>query len=185
MIVPIVLLDNPRAPSGAGRSSPKSWEEWFDSYRAIMIHFSLDRRGVSRRTFSPSARNWSRREEKVEEWRRTIAAVREVFSGQAHLLRQLGPLHLDPVLGPARHGRDEQLLEAGREAPVTVEEIKQNWREIQDELLAFKKKVNKPILFTEVGWCSLANAAQRAMGLHQDERRPRPADPEEALPGVL
>jgi hypothetical protein len=40
-----------------------------------------------------------------------------------------------------------------------VEEIVRRWKDIQKDLLAFQRKVGKPLLFLEVGWCSLENAA--------------------------
>jgi len=47
----------------------------------------------------------------------------------------------------------------GSDANVTVPEIEKRWREIQHDQLTFASKIKKPLLFTEVGWCSLANAA--------------------------
>src|SRR5690606_7160304 len=41
----------------------------------------------------------------------------------------------------------------------TLPEIQTRWQEIQKDLLAFQEKTSKPLLFLEVGWCSLANAA--------------------------
>jgi hypothetical protein len=42
---------------------------------------------------------------------------------------------------------------------VSVDKVVENWRYIQKDLLTFQRKIGKPILFLEIGWCSLANAA--------------------------
>ena len=41
----------------------------------------------------------------------------------------------------------------------SVETIQTNWRKIQGELQPFVEKKGKPLLFLEIGWCSLDNAA--------------------------
>ena len=42
---------------------------------------------------------------------------------------------------------------------VSVDKIVENWQYIQQDLLAFQQQIGKPILFLEIGWCSMANAA--------------------------
>ena len=40
-----------------------------------------------------------------------------------------------------------------------MQEIVRRWHDIQKDLFAFVQEKHKPLFFTEVGWCSLANAA--------------------------
>ena len=42
MLMPIVLLDNPRNEKNEWRGNiePESWTEWFESYRQMMTHFA-------------------------------------------------------------------------------------------------------------------------------------------------
>jgi glycosyl hydrolase family 113 len=47
----------------------------------------------------------------------------------------------------------------GRDKNASVGEIMDNWRQIQKDVLAFTQKQGKPLMFSEVGWCSLENAA--------------------------
>jgi hypothetical protein len=102
------------------------------------------------------------------EWKKTINAVREVFNGQLTYsanwdhyksipfwdqldligMNSYWSLDEDPP-GSRNHMKEK----------VTVEKVVENWQYIQEDLLAFQKQVDKPILFLEVGWCSLANAA--------------------------
>ena len=158
MIVPIVLLDNPEGTEWRGTIKPKSWEEWFDSYRSVMIQFSWIAEGYHADILSVGSELVSA-EEKVEEWRKTIAAVREVFSGKLTYSANWDHFTSVPFWGYLDMVGMNSYWKLGPNRHVSVEEIKKNWREHQDEVLAFRKKVNKPILFTEVGWCSLANAA--------------------------
>lgn len=158
MIVPIVLLDNPVGDEWRGTIKPKSWEEWWDSYRSVIIQFSWIAEGYHADILSVGSELVST-EEKVEQWRRTISDVREVFHGKLTYSANWDHYHDIPFWGYLDMVGMNSYWKLGSNRNVSVEEIKQHWYDIQKELFAFKKKVNKPFLFTEVGWCSLANAA--------------------------
>lgn len=158
MLMPIVLLDNPQGNEWRGTIDPKSWEDWWDSYRSVMIHFSWIAEGYHADILSVGSELVST-EGKVEQWRRTIADVREVFSGKLIYSANWDHYTSIPFWGYLDMVGMNSYWKLGANRHVPVEEIKKNWREIKDDVLAFKKKVNKPILFTEVGWCSLTNAA--------------------------
>lgn len=158
MVMPIVLLDNPEGTEWRGTIEPKSWEDWWDSYRNMMIHFSWIAEGYGADILSVGSELVST-ENKVEQWRRTISEVREVFHGKLIYSANWDHYTSIPFWGYLDMVGMNSYWKLGQNRRVTVEEIKKNWREIQDELFTFKKKVNKPILFTEVGWCSLTNAA--------------------------
>lgn len=158
ILMPIVLLDAPRGNEWRGTLKPASWEDWFDSYRQILNHFAwiAQANGVDVLVIGSELVS---SESRVDQWTRTISDIREVFHGRItysanwdHYVSvpfwdQLDLIGMNSYykLGPNRH--------------VTVEQIQQRWREIQRDLLAFQQRVDKPLLFLEVGWCSLANAA--------------------------
>lgn len=158
ILMPIVLLDNPRGNEWRGTLKPESWTEWFNSYREMLTHFAWIAEGTGVDVFVVGSELVSS-ETRLEEWRRTIAAVRKVFHGKltyssnwdhytaVHFWDQLDLVGMNSYwkLGPDRD--------------VTVEQIGQRWREIQADLLPFVQKTGKPLLFLEVGWCSMANAA--------------------------
>jgi hypothetical protein len=47
----------------------------------------------------------------------------------------------------------------GSGSKADVDEIKENWTQIKSEVLSFVRRKRMKLFFTEVGWCSLANAA--------------------------
>jgi len=158
ILMPIVLLDKPRGNEWRGTLKPTSWDDWFESYRDMLTHFAWIAQGNGVDVLVIGSELVSS-ESHVDQWRRTIAKVREVYNGRLtysanwdHYTSIAFWDQLDLVgmnsyykLGPDRH--------------VTVEQIRARWREIQRDLLAFQKRVGKPLLFLEVGWCSIANAA--------------------------
>src|SRR5207249_6024467 len=107
-------------------------------------------------------------EKEKAEWVKTIQAVREVFHGQLTysanwdhytsipFWSQLDLIGLNSYwsldeIPPGSHNHKKN--------KVTTAQAVENWKYIQKDLLAFQQKMNKPILFLEIGWCSLANAA--------------------------
>jgi hypothetical protein len=174
IIMPIVLLDNPQGNDWRGTIRPSTetggWEDWFDSYRNMLIHFAWIAEQNHADVLVIGSELVSA-ENKADEWERTIKAVRKVFHGRLTYssnwdhytsvpfwdqldlmgLNSYWALDEDPP-GSHNHMKNK----------VTVDQIVENWKYIQQDLLAFQKKINKPLLFTEVGWCSLANAAHES-----------------------
>jgi hypothetical protein len=72
----------------------------------------------------------------------------------------------------------------GDNRKVPVEEIERRWKDIQRDLLSFQREVKKPLMFLEVGWCSLANAAHEP-GTTRRRRSARPGPSAQALRGFF
>jgi hypothetical protein len=47
----------------------------------------------------------------------------------------------------------------GPNSKVTVADINQRWAGIQSSIMTFARKIDKPVIMLEVGWCSMENAA--------------------------
>src|SRR5215212_2681550 len=80
VLMPIVLLDNPRGMEWRGTIKPEDWNDWWQSYRGVLYHYSwiaekhkVDVLVVGSELVST--------ENKLEEWRQTIAEVRKTFKG--------------------------------------------------------------------------------------------------------
>lgn len=166
VMMPVVLLAAPRNDKEwRGRIDPDDWEAWFDSYRWMMHHFAwiaqvndVDILVVGSELVSTEA--------KADQWRRTITEIRRVFRGRLtyssnwdHYSKipfwdQLDLIGMNSYWSFAKGSWD-----FGKEKTVTLEQIEGRWREIQAEILPFVKSKGKPLIFLEVGWCSMANMA--------------------------
>ena len=158
LLVPIVLLDNPQGTEWRGTIKPESWDEWFDSYRSVLIHFAWIAEQHKVDVLSVGSELVST-EEKLDQWRRTISEVREVFSGKLTYSANWDHYTSIPFWPYLDLIGMNSYWKLGADRKVSVQEIKEHWEDIQDELFAFRRKVGKPFFFTEVGWCSMANAA--------------------------
>jgi hypothetical protein len=158
ILMPIVLLDAPRGNEWRGTLKPESWSEWFESYREILTHFAWIAQGSGVDVFVVGSELVSS-ETRTDEWKRTIAKVRETFKG--YLTYSSNWDHYTAVsfwdqldlIGMNSYWK------LGADSSVSVEEIGKRWKEIQAGLLPFVEKTGKPLLFLEVGWCSMSNAA--------------------------
>ena len=158
VLMPIVLLHNPRGNEWRGTLKPDSWEDWFVSYREMITHYAgiaeaggVDVMAVGSELVSSESR--------AEQWGRTIRAVRKVFTGKLTYSANWDAYTRVPFWDQLDLVGMNSYYTLGNDHRVREEEIVQRWRAIQRDLLAFQRRVGRPILFMEVGWCSLNNAA--------------------------
>lgn len=165
ILMPIVLLDNPRGNDWRGVIDPQDeyggWEEWFNSYRGMLHHFSwiAEANGVD--VFVVGSEFVSA-EKHTDEWIKTIDAVRKEYHGRLTYssnwdhFRSVGFWdHLD-LIGMNSYWK---FGEKGSKEDPTVEQIKTRWTEIQSDLLPWVQRQGKPLLFLEIGWFSQKNVA--------------------------
>jgi hypothetical protein len=161
ILMPIVLLDSPRGDEWRGKINPgdgASWAEWFESYRAMATHYAWVAQLAGVDIFVVGSELVST-ESKAEEWAQTIKAIRTNFKGLLTYSSNWDHYSNIPFWDDLDVIGMNSYWKLGEDRNVKVEEIVKNWQEIQKELREFTQKKNKPLLFTEVGWCSLENAA--------------------------
>ena len=184
VLMPIVLLDNPRGNEWRGTIKPESWEDWFDSYRAMMIHYAEVAEQNKVDVFVVGSELVSS-ETKLAEWTKTIRAIRKTYHGQityssnwdhyraVPFWDQLDMVGMNSYWNLGKVGDDT--LSRREISPATV---KRRWQEIQEDLFAFTRSTGKPLILLEVGWCSVRNAAhepwdytQSTVGIDLDLQR--------------
>jgi hypothetical protein len=60
----------------------------------------------------------------------------------------------------------------------SVAEIAERWRPVHKEIMAWRREIGKPLLLTEVGWCSQEGAATAPWNYYQN-MKPTPGGHEE------
>jgi len=155
VLMPKVLLSDPRDGGWRGKIAPVSWEAWFDQYREMILHYArLAQRGRAE-VFLVGSELVST-EKHTEQWRRIIREVRAVYTGllgySANWDHYQGIqfwADLDLVGLTTYHN----LNRADKPEP-TAADLAAAWAPIRDEILAWRAEIGRPLLFTEVGWCS-------------------------------
>jgi hypothetical protein len=174
VLMPIVLLDNPRGNEWRGTIKPELWEEWFESYRAMMLHYAAVAAQNDVDLFVVGSELVSS-ETKIAEWTKTIRAIRKVYKGQITYSSNWDHYRAVPfwdqldLIGMNSYWN---LGMVGRKTldrkEITPDTIKQRWGEIQEDLFAFTKSTGKPLVLLEAGWCSVSNAAHEPWDYTQE-----------------
>lgn len=158
VLMPIVLLDAPEGNEWRGTLNPAHWDDWFDSYRQMITHFAWIGQQHHADVLVVGSELVST-EDKLDEWMRIISQVRGVFKGQLTYSSNWDHYTSVPFWDQLDLIGMNSYWKLGDNRKVPVAEIESRWRAIQRDLLDFVGREGKPLLFLEVGWCSLANAA--------------------------
>lgn len=170
ILMPIVLLRHPRGSEWRGVIDPPSWDEWWRQYEEFILYFAdIAREGGAEALMVGS--ELVSTEKYTARWRALIAAVRPRFHGG-----KLGYSANWDHYRPIEFWDDLDFIgmtsyyTLADKANPTVEEIVARWRPIRDDVLAWQRRVGKPILLTEVGWCSQEGAAKAPWNYYQNQR---------------
>ena len=158
ILMPIVLLDKPEGNDWRGTIKPLDWEDWFDSYREMIKHFAYIAEDNKVDVLVVGSELVST-QDKLNQWRRTIETVRRIYKGQLTYSSNWDDYMRVPFWNLLDLISMNCYWKLGEDKNASVDEIIRNWKAIQREVLTFTAKQGKPLMFSEVGWCSLENAA--------------------------
>jgi hypothetical protein len=172
VLMPIVLLQSARGTEWRGSLKPDSWLEWFDSYRVMLRHYAMlaeqgkvDVLVVGSELVTTEVHG--------AEWGKTIKMARDLFpSGMLTYSSNWDHYQNIPFWDQLDFIGMNSYWKLGENSQVTVAEIQSRWRSIQKELVTFSNAKGKPIVFTEVGWCSVSNAADEPWDYTKVELKP-------------
>jgi hypothetical protein len=170
IFMPIVLIDDPKGDEWRGTLSPESWDTWFASYREILGHFLWICEGNGVDVFVVGSELLSTERQEAR-WRETIAFCRERFSGLLTYSSNWDHYESVPFWDALDLIGMNSYWKLGGKDP-SVEEIVQSWQPIKADVGEFVQRTGKPLIFLEVGWCSLENAAREPW----DYTKPVPID---------
>ncbi len=158
ILMPLVLLSDPRGTEWRGRIEPPSWDEWFDQYRRFLAHFARLAADGKVEVLMVGSELVST-EKYTQRWRQTIKTVREYYPGKLSYSANWDHYKviqfwddLDLV------GMTSYYKLASEEKP-SLESLIDAWKPIRRGLLRWRERIGKPLLFTEAGWCSQEGAS--------------------------
>jgi hypothetical protein len=170
VIMPIVLLRNPRGSEWRGVIEPPDWDDWWEQYTEFVFYFTdIAREGQADALIVGS--ELVSTEKYTARWVKLIEAVRPRFWG-GKLGYSANWDHYRPVEFWDQLdfiGMTSYFTLADKKDP-TVDEIVQRWEPIKKDILAWQRRIGKPILMTEVGWCSQEGAAMAPWNYYQNQK---------------
>ena len=167
IVMPILLLTHPRGSEWRGVIEPPDWNDWFRQYREFVVHFAdIARDGGADAVIIGS--ELVSTEKYTAQWVKTVEIVREHFPGRLGYSANWD--HYEPIqfwdkldfVGMTSYYQLASRKGAG------VDEMIAKWKPIRKDILRWQKKVGKPIVMTEVGWCSQLGAATAPWNYYQN-----------------
>jgi len=140
--------------SDIGFYTEKDWEEWFNAYQSFILHYARIAEDLNVELFCIGT-ELSFTTEKNDLWvNKIINEIKNIYSGKLvyaanwdnykniQFWNELDYVGIDAYF-PLYPKRNPSLTQ-----------IKRGWEKWKAELRAWHKKINKPILFTEIGYTS-------------------------------
>jgi hypothetical protein len=147
-----------RGEIGNGFATEAQWTAWFDSYRAFINEFAELASSLKADMFCAGTELLGTTS-RAADWRSVIADIRSRYGG--------------PVIYAANHSGEETDLDwwdavdiigvdayypLSTRANPSLEEIKSSWAVHRDTLARLSSRWNRPIVFTEIGYRSIAGS---------------------------
>lgn len=168
-IMPIVLLRNPRGSEWRGVIDPPDWDDWWEQYTEFVTYFADIARESEAEGLMVGSELVST-EKYTAKWHAVIAKAREHFYG-GKLGYSANWDHYRPIefwdkldfIGMTTYNT------LAEKPNPTVDELIAKWQPIKRDILAWQNGVGKPIIMTEVGWCSQEGAASAPWNYYQNQ----------------
>jgi len=168
ILMPIILLKHPRGSEWRGVIDPPDWTRWWKDYRDMVKYFAEIARDGKAEAFIVGSELVSS-EKYLKQWESTIGTTRAIFR-DGRLGYSANWDHYKPVKFWQKLdfiGMTSYYTLADHRRP-TVEEIERRWRPVMQEIMAWRERVGKPLVLTEVGWCSQEGAATAPWNYYQN-----------------
>lgn len=174
-LMPIVLLENARDGEWRGKINPEGgrWDDWWERYTNFIMHYAHIAQDSKVELFTVGSELIST-EKQTDRWRGLIKKVRAKFDGRltysANWDHYKVPEFWDDldIVGMTTY---YDLV--GGKAPKD-EVLRASWAKIKKEVQDWQRKVNRPVLFTEVGWPNQVTAAEFPWDYYRSMDKPDP-----------
>jgi hypothetical protein len=156
VLMPIVLLTNPRTSTEwRGVIAPPRWDEWWASYTDYILYYAklASRHPETVEVFIIGSELIST-ENQPEQWDKLIAEVRKIYRGKLSYSSNWDHYEKVPLWGKMDLVCMTTYHKLSDRVNPPLEEMIEAWKPIKKDILKWQAKINKPILFTEVGWPS-------------------------------
>jgi len=158
ILMPMILLEHPRGTEWRGQISPPNWDDWLEQYREFILHFARIAAEGEVEVFMVGSELVSA-EQFTDHWRRLISDVREVFPGKLSYsanwdhYKGIAFWDLLDLVGMTSY------YKLSPDPNPSLDLLIEEWASIKAGLLRWQHRIGKPLLFTEVGWCSQEGAS--------------------------
>ncbi len=136
----------------------EDWDRWFKSYTTFILHHArlAEEEKVSLFCVGVELDGTRHRE---KDWRAVIEKIRRKFSGSLTYAANWGREADITWWEALDYAGVDAYFPLAEGAGASVAEIQRAWKEHREHLRTWQSRIHKPVIFTEVGFRSLAGAA--------------------------
>jgi len=168
ILMPIILLSDPRGSEWRGEINPPSWDDWFEQYRHFLTHFArIAERG--RVDVMMVGSELVSTEKYTDQWQRVIREVRGLYSGKLSYSANWDHYKVIEFWDDLDFVGMTSYYKLSSAANPPQKVLTEAWKPIRRGLLRWQKRIGKPLLFTEVGWASQSGAAIEPWNYYHDQ----------------
>ncbi|WP_439482560.1 glycoside hydrolase family 113 [Cyclobacterium plantarum] len=145
-------------PGEIAMTTETDWQIWFDNYKSFILYYAnlAEQRKLPLFCVGTELEKTSHRE---NDWREIIAAVKEVYGGKLTYAANFTEYEYVKFWDALDYiGVQAYFPLATGENP-TLDQLLQGWKRIIPDLEKVNLLYQKPILFTELGYCNTNDAA--------------------------
>jgi hypothetical protein len=153
VLMPIILLSNPRGTEWRGVINPPSWDDWFEQYRKFLAQFARIAEAGKVEVLAVGSELVST-ERYTEQWRRVIAETRKIYHGKLTYSANWDHYKVVEFWDDLDMVGMTSYYKLSNDPNPTMATLVEAWKPIKRGLLRWQEETGKPLLFTEVGWCS-------------------------------
>jgi hypothetical protein len=153
ILMPIILLSNPKGNEWRGVINPPSWDDWFVQYREFLLQFARIAAEGKVEVLMVGSELVST-ERFTDRWKKLISEVRPVFPGKLSYSANWDHYKVVEFWDDLDLVGMTSYYKLSSDPDPTLKTLRDAWAPIKRGLLKWQEKVHKPLLFTEVGWCS-------------------------------
>ena len=173
VLMPIVLLANPRVGEWRGKIAPADWGDWWESYTDYLIHYARLAERTEVDLFMVGSELLST-ERETERWRKLIRAVRREYKGLLSYSTNWDHYQVPKFWSELDLIGMTTYYDLTKGKPPTLNRLLESWAPIRKDILAWQAKVGLPIIFTEVGWPNQVTCAQYPWDYTRSRDKPDP-----------
>jgi len=153
--------DDGNARTDIGFSDEAKWERWFSGYRDFIKYYAKLAEQYKVEIFCVGT-ELTYAATKTDVWKNLIIpSVRKVYSGKLTYAANWDSYQKVGFWDEMDYAGIDAYFPLTTQANPTLDQLKEGWKKWASEIEAWQATINKPVIFTECGYCSADQAPRR------------------------
>jgi hypothetical protein len=147
-------------PQHVGFETEAEWRQWESEYRTFLLHYARLAEDVGAPLLCIGTELARAARERPAFWRELIRGIRSVYSGElTYAANWYGEYEHIEFWNALDYIGVQAYFPVSTRSNPSLEVLQEGWTAHRNDLLALSAEIGKPVLFTEIGYRSIASAA--------------------------